>query len=391
MSDWRDAIARRLAGLRLPPAREAEVVEELSQHLDDRYRELRSGGASESTARREALSELDDADLVRELTGVEARALEPLPLGSSTASGLLSGLWHDVRFGARLLVKERGASFVIVTTLALAIAANAIVFGIADLLLFRPLPLGNEKRMITIYGADPQVSHDRQRVSVVDYLEIKTQSTTFEDVVAMRRDQQLSLAGVGEPRAVSAAFATANTFDVWNVKPVVGRLLRRDEGEAGRNQVVVLAHHFCTGHFNADPGVVGRTAMLNGRGYTIVGVVTPDLEIGSIAAIDVWVPLDLNAATDRESRSLTAQGLLKPGATIEAANVELATIADRLARTYPAMNKGWRLFAVTLRTSIVGTSTWVILALLGVVVTLVLVVACANVATFMLARAGARR
>ena len=184
MSDWRDAIARRLDGLRLPPAREAEVVEELSQHLDDRYRELRSGGASESTARREALSELDDVDLVRELTGVEARAIEPLPLGSSTASGLLSGLWHDIRFGARLLVKERGASFVIVTTLALAIAANAIVFGIADLVLFRPLPLGNEKRMVTIYGADPQVSHDRQRVSVVDYLEIKAQSTTFEDVVA---------------------------------------------------------------------------------------------------------------------------------------------------------------------------------------------------------------
>src|SRR5207245_1949967 len=106
MNDWRDAIARRLDGLQLPPAREAEVVEELSQHLDDRYRELRSAGASESTARREALSEIDDGDLVRELTGVEVRAIEPLPLGSSPASGWLSGLWHDIRFGARLLVKE---------------------------------------------------------------------------------------------------------------------------------------------------------------------------------------------------------------------------------------------------------------------------------------------
>src|SRR2546428_155627 len=139
---------------------------------------------------------------------------------------LFRSLWHDIRFGARLLVKERGASFVIITTLALAIAANAIVFGIADLVLFRPLPLGNEKRIITIYGADPQATHDRQRVSVIDYLEIRAQSTTLEDVIAMRRDQQLSLTGVDEPRAVSASFATANTFAVWNVKPVVGRLLR---------------------------------------------------------------------------------------------------------------------------------------------------------------------
>src|SRR5262249_56149024 len=96
MSDWRHPIERRLDGLRLPPAREAEVVEELSQHLDDRYRELRAAGSSESAARREALSELDDADLVRELTGVEARATEPLPLGSPSAAGPVSGLWHDL-------------------------------------------------------------------------------------------------------------------------------------------------------------------------------------------------------------------------------------------------------------------------------------------------------
>jgi putative ABC transport system permease protein len=155
--------------------------------------------------------------------------------------------------------------------------------------------------------------------------------------------------------------------------------------------VVVLAHHFWSGHFNADPDVVGRTAMLNGRGYTIVGVVTPDVELGTLAAIDLWVPLDLAAATDRESRSLTAQGLLRPGATLDAASAELATIADRLARAYPAVNTGWRLFGVTLRASTVGTTTWVLIGLLGVVVALVLVVACANVATVMLARASARR
>jgi putative ABC transport system permease protein len=390
MNDWRHPIARRLDSLHLPPEREAEVVEELSQHLDDRYRELRASGSSESIARREALAELDDADLVSELTGVEPRAIEPHPLGSPSAAGPLSGLWQDVRFGARLLVKERGVSFVIVTTLSLAIAANALVFGFADLVLFRPLPLGNEKRLATIFAADPQVSRDRQRVSLVDYLEIKSQSTAFEDVAGMRRGQ-LSLTGAGEPRAVSAAFGTANIFDVWNVKAVVGRLLRPEDGEIGRSQVVALAHHFWKGHFDADPTVVGRSVTLNGRGYTVVGVVTPDLEIGNLGEIDLWIPLDTAAAAERESRVLTVQGLLKPGATLEAANVELATIADRLARAYPAASKGWRLFALTLRASTVGTNASVILMLLGVVVALVLIVACANVATVMLARSSARR
>src|SRR5439155_23695530 len=149
--------------------------------------------------------------------------------------------------------------------------------------------------------------------------------------MAMRRGQQLSLTGVGEPRAVSATFATANTFEVWNVKAVVGRPFRPDDGEAGRNQVVALAHHFWIAHFNGDPSVVGRTVMLNGRGHIVVGVVSPDIEIGNLADIDVWVPLDTAADPHRETRSLTAMGLLKPGATIDASNVELATLADRLA------------------------------------------------------------
>ena len=389
MSDWRHPIERRLDGLRLSATREAELVEELSQHLDDRYRELRASGASDAHARREALAELDDADLVRELTDIETPALDAVPLGSRASGGWLSGAWQDLRFGMRLLVKDRGTSFVVVLTLSLAIAANAMMFGIADLLLLRPLPLGNESRLVTIFGADPKVSRDRQRVSAIDYAEIKAQSATFEDAVAVRRGQQLSMTGVGEPRAVSAAGATTNLFRVWNVAAVAGRFFRPEEGEPGHDTVVVLAHHFWTAQFGGDPAAIGRTLLLNGRAYTIIGVVTPDIEIGNLESIDVWVPLDLSV--DRGDRALLVQGMLKPDATLAAANVELRTIADRLARAYPASNAGWQLFAVTLRESIAGSSTWIIIALLGVVVALVFVVACANVATVMLARASARR
>src|SRR6185295_11379631 len=107
MPDWRHAIERRLEPLHLPPTRETEVVEELAQHLDDRYEELRSGGASDNDARRAALAEVDDADLVRELTGIAQPAVEPLALGGGLLrANALGGLWHDIRFGARLLVKD---------------------------------------------------------------------------------------------------------------------------------------------------------------------------------------------------------------------------------------------------------------------------------------------
>lgn len=186
MPDWRHAIDRRLDGLRIAPQREREIVDELSQHLDDRYNELRLGGASEDAARRDALAELDDADLVRELTGIEPVMTEPLALGGGATRGLLAGLAQDLRFGARLLIKDRGASLVIVFTLALAIAANAIVFGFADLLILRPLPIGNANDLVTIFGVDRRTGNNRERLSIADYLDINRQATSFVDVAADR-------------------------------------------------------------------------------------------------------------------------------------------------------------------------------------------------------------
>jgi predicted permease len=391
MPDWRYRIARRLEGLHLEPTREAEVVDELSQHLDDRYDELRAGGASEDAARRDALAELDAADLVRELTGIAPTAREPLALGSAQKASLVGGWWQDLRFGARLLVKDAGASLVIVITLALAIAANAIVFGFTDLLLLRPLPIKNTDRLVTIYGVDHRLGQDRQRVSIPDYLDIKAQNTVFEDVLAMTRGRQVSLTGANEPLAVAVTDVTPNLFRLWDVPAATGRLLLPGEDVPGRSDVAVLAHHFWATRFAADPAVVGRAITLNGRRYSVVGVVTPSIEIGTLGDIDVWLPLELSQFTAREDRSVTVMGLLKPGASLAGVNAELTTIGDRLARAYPVTNTDWRPFAVSLRESTAGRSTWILLTLLAIVVGLVLLVACANVATVMLARASARR
>ena len=232
MPDWRHAIERRLDGLRLPPAREAEVVEELAQHLDDRYADLRSGGASEEDARRDALAELDEADFITELTGVEPIAVEPLPIGGGSKDGIVSGAWQDIRFGGRMLRKDAGASLVIVLTLGLAIAANAIVFGFADLLLLRPLPIGNAARLIAIYGVDRRQATDRLGVSAPDYLELSSHMATLDAVLAMQT-RQLSLTGSGEPMVVQAANVTPNLFRVWDISPELGRLLLPGEDSPG--------------------------------------------------------------------------------------------------------------------------------------------------------------
>jgi putative ABC transport system permease protein len=390
MPDWRYAIGRRLDGLRLPPTREAEVVEELSQHLDDRYAELRSEGASEEEARRDALAELDAADLIAELTGVESTHVEPLPIGGGTADGAVSGAWQDVRYGGRMLRKESGASLVIVLTLGLAIAANAIVFAFADLLLLRPLPIGNASRLVAIFGIDGRQATDRLGVSAPDYQELRAQMTTAEDVLAMRTTQ-LSLTGDGEPIVISAAHASTNLFTLWDVPPVLGRLPPPDPESHGLNRVAMLSHHFWQGHFAGDTSIVGRALTLNGTSYTVGGVVTPNVEIGTLAQIDVWVPLDLNTQGGRELRPLVVMALLKPGATLATANAELVTVSSRLQRSFPATDAAFSLHAISLRESTAGSSTWIVLALLGVVVGLVLLAACANVATMMLARASARR
>ena len=393
MPDWRYPIERRLDGLRIAPEREREIVDELSQHLDDRYNELRAGGATEDVARREALAELDDADLVRELTGIErSRTGEPLALGAgANRRGLLGGVWRDLRFGARLLVKDRVASLVVVFTLALAIAANAIVFGFADLLILRPLPLGNAKDLVTIFGVDRRSGSNRERLSIADYLDLTRQATSFVDVAADRSDEA-SLTGAGDPLAVVVSVVTPNIFSTWDLGPFAGRTFLRDEGTPGRMNVTVLSHRFWTAHFAADPTIIGRAVTINGESHTVVGVLTPAIEIGDLADIDLWLPLDTSrAAETRNERPLTLYALRPPGVTLDAINAELTTIGERLQRADPLNHADWRLHAMTLRESTVGASTWIYLALLGVVTMLVLVVACANVATVMLARASARR
>jgi putative ABC transport system permease protein len=302
----------------------------------------------------------------------------------------VSDLFNDIRLGGRLLLKSPSYSAVVVLTLALAIGANTIIFSFADLFLLRPLPLGDPDRTVTLYSVDTQRGLQRARTSLPDFLDWRGANTTF-DQMAAHQQAAYTLTRSGDPMRITAMRATANLPAMWELKTVAGRTFLPREDTPGAAKVAMLSHRFWREHFAGDPTVVGRSLTLNGEPYTVVGVLTDEIEIGTMIAIDVWIPLTVDAASARrDDRVLGVSARLKPGVRFAQAAAELPAIAQRLERDYPATNAGWSARALTLRESIAGPQAWIILLLLVIVVVLVLVIACANVANMMLARASAR-
>ncbi|HTK28418.1 MAG TPA: ABC transporter permease [Vicinamibacterales bacterium] len=295
-------------------------------------------------------------------------------------------LLADARSGARSLARHPGYAAVVLATLALAIGANTIIFSFADLFLLRPLPVGDPARVVFLYSVDAARGVQRGRTSAADFLDWRTSATVFEDVAAFTQSGY-TLTGDGEPLRITAMRATASLARVWDLRPIAGRTFARDEDRPGAERVALLSHRFWSSHFLGDPGVLGRSLMLSGEPYKVVGILGPAIEIGNLNAIDVWVPLTVDASgARRDDRSLGVAALLKPGATIERANAELAAIAARLQRDHPDTNGTWSAHALKLREAIAGPDAWIILALLAVVVGFVLLIACANVANMTLAR-----
>jgi putative ABC transport system permease protein len=297
---------------------------------------------------------------------------------------------QDVRYGARVLTRQPGFTGVVALTLALAIGANTVIFSIASFLLLRPLPFRDHQTLAAVFAVDPQRGSDRELVSAPDFLEWRQQSTVFEQLGAFA-NETYTLTGRGEPVRLSALGVTANLFDVWRVEVTLGRGFHAGEDRPGAAPVVALSHGFWQRQMAGNPNVLGESLMLDGRAHTIVGVVTREMELGNMSLLDVWTPMVLDANGPRDARRLRVYGRLSVGASVDQASVEMATIAERQARDHPTTNEGWSAHAMPLLQSMTGNNTGLILTLLSLVVTLVLVIACANVANLMLARAVVRK
>jgi putative ABC transport system permease protein len=296
----------------------------------------------------------------------------------------------DIRIAGRFLVKSPGYAVVVAFTLALAIGANTIIFSFADLFLLRPLPLGDPARTVTLYSVDTQRGLLRARTSLPDFLDWRAETTAFEEMAAYYQSSY-TLTGSGDPIRITALRATANLPSMWQLKTAAGRVFVPGEDAPGAAHVAVLSHRFWTQHFASDPHVIGRSLTLNGEPYTVVGVLTDAIEIGNMTAIDVWMPMLADpAGARRDARNLAVSARLKPGITVDQASTQVHAVASLLERAYPTTNAGWSARALSLRESVAGADAWIVLLMLGIVVVFVLVIACANVANMMLARATAR-
>ncbi|MET0626232.1 MAG: ABC transporter permease [Pyrinomonadaceae bacterium] len=298
-------------------------------------------------------------------------------------------LVKDVRFGARTLWKRPGFTAVAVLTLALGVGANTAIFSVVNAVLLKPLPLREAERLVLVYETTPQTPRDY--VSVPNLEDYRAGTRSFEGF-ATYVPQSVNLTGGGaEPERVVGAFVTSSFFPVVGAEPALGRALLPEDDAQGGGRVAVLGHTLWLGRFGADKGVVGKTLVLNGEPFEVVGVM-PEGFGYPVAAPDVLLPAQKwpNYKVDRAAHNCWVVGRLKDGVTREAAQDELRAVARRLEEAYPEENRGRGVEVVGLHEQVVEGIRPALLILAGAV-GFILLIACANIANLLLARGASRQ
>ncbi len=297
-------------------------------------------------------------------------------------------LFKDLRFAARMLWKNRGFAAVAVVALALGVGANTAVFSVVNAVLLKPLPYKDPDRLVRISGYSERIPG--LSVSYPDFLDWRAQAASFE-LMAATQFGSYNLSGGGEPERLQGRNVSPEFFSVFGVAPALGRTFTEEENRPGQGRVVVLSHGLWQRRFGSDPSVLGRALTLNGEPFTVVGVTPAGFRFGS--ATDVYVPLgsvvDKGMMMRGNHPGIYVYARMKPGVTAEGAQQEMKTIAARLEAQYPDSNAGNSARVTPLGEFFVSEIRPSLLVLLGAVA-LVLLIACANIANLLLARAAAR-
>jgi predicted permease len=302
----------------------------------------------------------------------------------------MTNLWQDIRYGARMLWKNLGVTVVVIVALALGIGANTAIFSVVNSVLLRPLPYEESERLVFLNEKSPVL--DEMSISYPNFTDWRAQQQTFEKIGVYNR-ASYNLTGSGEAERIVTGQVSADLFSVLRVNAQHGRLFTNDEDKPGGTPVVILSHALWQRRFGGQMSILNQPITLNGKSYDVIGIMPETYLYPS--RVEMWVPVgQLSDQASWKSRGnhpgLYGVGRLKPGATIEQADADMNTIAANLEKQYPDSNTGNR---VRLRpmmeifVSDVRTMLWVITAIVGAV----LLIACANIANLLLARATARR
>ncbi|MGH9433919.1 MAG: ABC transporter permease, partial [Terriglobia bacterium] len=419
MTEWKDEITKRLSGLKLEPAREAEIVEELAQHLEDRCQELMASGLAEEEVRTTVLRELANADLLaRELRRIE-REVTPVRtrLGGGPGKNLLADLWQDARYGVRMLAKSPGFAMVAFLTLALGIGANAAIFQLIDAVRLRTLPVRHPNTLAVIHlnknhWGSGNFNGPYAEFTYPLWQQVRQRQQAFSSIAAWGGDQ-LNLAMGGEVDNAHAIWVSGEFFTVLGVQPFLGRLISSSDDQPGCAGGVDLSYAFWQRRYGGAASAIGKTLTLEGHPFPILGVTPPSFYGVSIGErFDVAVPVcaepvisgeysRVSSATARRDWWLAMLGRLKPGWSLARATAQLGVITSAaLHETIPPQYDAdgvkhylaYKLEALPAANGFSNlrqdssTPLWLLLGLSG----LVLLIACANLANLMLARASTR-
>ena len=356
---------------------EQEAEEEIQTHLELETHEKIEEGHSLEEARYAARRAFGSVAISKE----ESRAI--------WGFGSVEALWQDLRFGARMLLKQPGFTLIAILTLALGIGANTAIFSIVNAVLLRPFPYQDpESLMVLQENISGMVNNT---VSYPNFADWRAQNTLCDSIVAVRANESFNLTGTGEPERLQGRIVSAEFFSTLGIKLFVGRGFLAEEDRPGATPAVILSYELWQRRFGADPSLIGQQLTLNNQSFTVVGVTPPNFQFGIEA--DVTVPIGLQAERFRTrggDPGIIVVARLKPHVSTEQALTELNLIAARLEQQYPETNKGRRVRMTPLHESIVGPVRQPLLILLGAV-GLVLLIACANVANLLLVRASARQ
>ncbi len=297
-------------------------------------------------------------------------------------------LGQDVRYAARGLLRSPGFAALIVLCLALGIGVNSVVFSISDSVSLRPLPFEEPDRLVTLYSTQPGAGVERGPVSYQDYRDWKEQARSYSDVAA-HSYRSLSITEGVESERFQGSAVTSNLFSLLGEHPVLGRPFAAADDQPGAPPVVMLSHGLWQRRYAGDPSVIGRTLIVNGAAHTVIGVMRPGFRFPQVA--ELWIPVvPLEYASSRRERTLIPYARLADGVTIAAADGELAAVAERLARTHRD-DEGWSAKIGSMRDNLMPVQLQIATMAMVGAVSLVLLIACANVANLLLARATGRQ